>query len=263
MTVRGVPRRALILLALAVAGCATGAPVGDNFPPLRYNYLPVLKLNVASIEIENEWQPGDEPDHVESVAPETPLAALRQMAEDRLAAYGTSGRAVFVIEDASLEHDGSSLTGSFAVRLDVYSANGTKAGFAEARVTQSAHAPSGGEAALRQALYNLTQALMNTMNVEFEYQLRRNLGEWLVQSSATPASIEAAPLPPPGAEGNGTPASPAAQPSSAPAAPAGAPAASGQPQPGILGTLPVSPSTGAPAAAAPGPTPLVPQSLSQ
>lgn len=253
MTVRGVPRRAFVLLAVAVAGCATSTPVVENFPPLRYNYLPLLKLNVASIEIENEWQPGDEPDHVESLAPETPLAALRQMAKDRLGAYGTSGKAVFVIQDASLLRDNGNLTGSFAVRLDIFAADGTKAGFAEARVSQSAPAPSGEGEALRQALYNLTQKLMNSMNVEFEYELRRHLGSWLVQSSATPASIEAAPLPAPGT--NGTPPPETAPAPGAPAAPTPSPSSTA-PKPGVLGTLPITP--GQPGSA---PVPLVPKTL--
>lgn len=249
MTIFGVPRRAFVLLAVAVAGCASGAPVGENFVPLRYNYLPVLKLNVASIEIENEWQPGDEPDHLESLAPETPLAALRQMAKDRLAAYGTSGRAVFVIEDAALVRHGSKLSGRFAVRLDIYSADGTKAGFAEARVAQSAPAPSGEGAALRLSLYNLTQSLMKAMNVEFEYQLRRSLGEWLVQSSASPAAIEATPLPAPGS--NSIPPASTGPTTSSPAP------SVGTPQPGILGTLPIAP--GQPSSA---PVPIVPKTLS-
>lgn len=252
MTVHGVPRRAFVLLAAALAGCATSAPVAENFPSLRYNYLPLLKLNVASIEIENNWQPGDEPDHVESFAPETPLAALRQMAKDRLGAYGTSGKAVFVIQDASLVRDDGTLTGSFAVRLDVFAADGTKAGFAEARVSQSEPAPSGEGEALRQALYSLTGQMMNAMNVEFEYQLRRNLGKWLVQSSATPASIAAAPLPAPGTEPQQL--APPVSPPGTGAAPS--PPSTG-PKPGILGTLPVSPGQAAPA-----PVPLVPKTLS-
>ncbi|MGH7079146.1 MAG: hypothetical protein ACREFU_13765 [Acetobacteraceae bacterium] len=251
LAVRLLRRRAFLVLPLAVASCATGAPVGENFPALRYTYLPELKLNVASIEIENEWQPRGDVDHVESLAPETPLAALRQMAKDRLAAYGTSGKAIFVIEDASLVRQGSNVVGTFAVRLDVYSANGTTAGFAEARVSQTAHAPSGTGPPLREALYSLTRQLMNTMNVEFEFQLRRTLGEWLVSSAATPGTIEAAPLPGPG--GNAA--------ASVPGAPQAGPPASGvapglAPQPGVLGTLPVSPSPSQ------GPIPLIPKPIS-
>ncbi len=230
MTVRGLPRRTLLALTLSLAGCG-GGPAPASFALLRYNYLPVLKLKVAAISIQDQWQPGGDAEHVESLSPETPEAALRQMAEDRLGAYGTSGKAVFVIEDASLVENGSDLEGSFAVRLDVYSADDTRAGFAEARVTQTGPAPSGEGPALRQALYDLTRHMMDSMNVEFEYQLRRSLSDWLVQGSAAPTPIQAQPLPAPGS-------------SAIPAAPP--PPTATIPQGGILGTLPLGP-TPAPA----------------
>jgi len=230
MTGPGLRRRMVLALVLALAGCGGGAPENVSFAPLRYNYLPVLKLDVSSISIEDDWQPSDDADHVESLSPETPAAALRQMAEDRLGAYGTSGRAVFVIEDASLVENGSELDGSFAVRLDVYSADGTKAGFAEARVSRTVPAPGGEGYALRQALYDLTKQMMFSMNVEFEYQLRRTLKEWLVEGSAAATPIEAQPLPGPGQQS-------APLPAPAPASPS--PAAG--PQPGVLGTLPLAP----------------------
>ena len=235
MTGRGLRRRMVLALVLAPSlalwGCGGGGPENVSFAPLRYNYLPVLKLNVSSISIEDDWQPSDDADHVESLSPETPAAALRQMGEDRLGAYGTSGKAVFVIEDASLVRNGSELDGSFAVRLDVYSADGTRAGFAEARVSQTEPAPGGEGVPFRSALYDLTRHMMNSMNVEFEYQLRRTLGEWLVQGSAAATPIEAQPLPGPGQQS----AAP-----TAPPAPAGPSPATG-PQPGVLGTLPLSP----------------------
>jgi hypothetical protein len=237
MTARGLPRRTLLLLPLALAACGGGGPETQNFPPLHYDYLPTLKLKVASIAIENEWQSSGDADHVESLSPETPLAALRRMANDRLAAYGTSGKAVFVIEDASLVRTGSEINGSFAVRLDVYSGDGTKSGFAEARVSRSAPAPSGEGPALSQTLYNLTRQMMDSMNVEFEYQLRRTLGDWLVQGSAAPAPIQAEPLGAPGTS-SAAPAAPAAPPGAVTPQPTPAPAPTG----GILGTLPVAPS---------------------
>ena len=231
MTACAVPRRSLLLMPVILAGCATGGAKAVSFAPLRYNYLPVLKLNVASITIENQWQPVAGADHLESLSPETPVAALRQMAKDRLAAYGTSGKAVFVIEDASLVRTGSELNGSFAVRLDVYSGNDARAGFAEARVSRSESAPSGEGSALRRALYDLTRRIMETMIVEFEYQLRKTLGDWLVQTTAAPTRIQAEPLPSPGAAS--APAAPAATASPQPAPPT--------PRSGILGTLPLGP----------------------
>ena len=228
MTVRRLPRRFVLALTLALAGCGTGGPQIANYPPLRYNYLPVLKLNVASISIQDEFQPGGDAEHLESLSPETPEAALRQMAEDRLGAYGSSGKAVFVIEDASLVRNGSDLEGNLAVRLDVYSADDTRAGFAEARVSQTEPAPSGSGVRLRGALYDLTRHMMDSMNVEFEYQLRRTLNDWLVHGSAAPTPIQSQPLPAPGA--------PTALPAPAPAAGGGT-----TPQGGILGTLPLGP----------------------
>jgi hypothetical protein len=231
MIARALPRRSLLLVPLVLAGCGTGGPEPVSFAPLRYNYLPVLKLKVAAITIENEWQPIAGADHLESLSPETPAAALRQMANDRLAAYGTSGKAVFVIEDASLVRTGSDLNGSFAVRLDVYSGNDTRAGFAEARVSRSEPSPSGEGSALRQALYDLTSRIMQTMNVEFEYQLRKTLGDWLVQGTAAPTPIRAESLPSPGAAS--APPAPAVAPSPRTAAPT--------PRSGVLGTLPLGP----------------------
>jgi hypothetical protein len=244
MTVRGLSRRTLLLLTLAQAGALAGCGGGGepaSYALLRYNYLPVLKLKVAAISIQNDWQPGGDAEHLESLSPETPVAALRQMAQDRLGAYGTSGRAVFVIEDASLTRSNGELDGSFAVRLDVYSSDDTRSGFAEARVTQSMPAPSGHGEALRHALYDLTRSLMNSMNVEFEYQLRRSLGDWLVEGSAAPAPIQAQPLPAPGT--SSTPAPAPAAPAPAPSSSSAAPATpqGGTPQGGILGTLPLGP----------------------
>lgn len=229
MTAGKLSRRVLLLAPLALTACGTGGTSSGDFPLLSYTYLPALKLNVASIDIENQWQPAEAADHVESLSPETPLAALREMAKDRLAAYGTSGKAVFVIEDASLIRGETDIHGSFAVRLDVYSQGGTKAGSAEARVSRDAPSPGGQGRLMRQALYDLTRTLMNSMNVEFEYQVRRSLGAWLQPNSAAPTPIEQQPLAAPGAAN-------AAPPPAAASAPGVA-----APQPGVLGTLPVTP----------------------
>ena len=60
-----------------------------------------------------------------------PVEALRQMAQDRLHALGASGRATFTILDASLTRNRGSYAGNFAVQLDIYASDGTRAGFAE------------------------------------------------------------------------------------------------------------------------------------
>ena len=47
---------------------------------------------------------------------------------------------------------------------------------------------------IRPVLYDLTKGMMADMNVEFEYQIRRNLKNWLTESAAPDTPVEQAPL---------------------------------------------------------------------
>ena len=100
------PRRALrrwlgsaFAILFALAGCASQPP--RTYPPLRYDYLLPLRLNVASVTVESRFVPGGA-DDLSARDPSPPVATLTAMARDRLQAVGTSGRAVFVIKDASI-----------------------------------------------------------------------------------------------------------------------------------------------------------------
>jgi hypothetical protein len=203
-TVRSVRRpRLVLLLALALAACGggEGAAPRQSFPALSYSFLKPLHLNVASVTIEDTWAP-QEPGDLAALSPEPPADALRQMAQDRLVASGNSGRAVFRIEDASIERRGDQLVGHAAVLLDVYTSDGTRSAYAEARVARTATAPPVDGEGLRPALYAITKQMMDDMNVEFEYQVRRTLHDWLQEtsppSSAVPAPVQEQPLPAPG-----------------------------------------------------------------
>ena len=173
-------RRASLLLPLLLAACGGEQP--QYFPPLRYSYLPPIRLNVAKIEIEQHFIPSSMPPDVTQFDPATPSDALRAMAQDRLQAFGSTGRAVFSIQDASLVRQGDTINGSMDVMLDVYpAATGPRAGFAEARVTRQ---HTGHIDDLRAMLYDMTKAMMDAMNVEFEYQIRNRLHDWLVSGTA-------------------------------------------------------------------------------
>lgn len=191
----GLPRRAALLLPLWLAMCARAerpaAPA--SFEPLRFDYLTPIGLNVASVEIEQRFVPG--PADLGRDDPVQPVQALRQMAQDRLHALGPSGRAVFVILDASIVRGGGSYVGSLAAGLDLYASDNTRAGFAEARVARTRTID---DSPIGQTLYEMTKALMDAMNVEFEYQVRRSLRDWLVAApAASPAPVEQQGLPPP------------------------------------------------------------------
>ena len=205
MTACGLRRGAALALAAALLlpGCgddAAAPPVAYEQP--SYGYLTKLRLNVAQVDVDDSWRPATGPGlprHVESLAPTAPVTALRQMAQDRILAGGSSGRARFVIQDASILAGQDRLDGSLAVRLDITTSDGAPAGFAEARVVRSAtlgDSTDGGRA----TAYALVKQMMDDMNVEFEYQVRRSLHDYLQSTDpvAAPAPVRSQDLPPPG-----------------------------------------------------------------
>jgi len=179
-----------LLLPLAVAACGGDEPLRD-MPPLRYDFLTPLRLNVATVDV-GEAPP---PSPIEAQSPMPAGMALRQMALDRLAPGGSSGRAVFVIDVARINRTSNGLEGVLAVHLDVLTTEGTRAGFAEARVSRSATT----HGSLRRALYDLTRQMMDDMNVEFEFEVRRSLRDWLQDATTAPlpAPVEQQELPEP------------------------------------------------------------------
>jgi hypothetical protein len=186
-----------LVLPLVIAGCASDGSdaMRGAFPPLRYDYLTPLRLNVAAIEIENHFIAA--PGGPASLSPVPPVEALEQMARDRLRADGASGRAVFVVDDSSIVLVPGGLSGSMAVHLDVLTADGRRAGFAEARASQVYTGPTSD---IRAVTYDLVKNLMDRMNVEFEYQVRRSLGSWLqvTDTAPPPPVVQQQDLGPPG-----------------------------------------------------------------
>jgi hypothetical protein len=185
----GYLTRRFVLLPLALAAC--GGEPEPIYEPLRYNYLPPVQLSVAGIEVEQRFIPAGVPPDVSGQDPSPPIDALKAMANDRLQAFGTANKAVFAILDASMTRENDAVVGSFAVALNILDDSGTQTGFAEARV-QSRHSGRFGD--LRPVLYDMTKSMMSDMNIEFEYQIRRNLKAWLTNPAAPDTPVEQAPL---------------------------------------------------------------------
>lgn len=191
-------RRAALLLPLLAAGCA-----GDDPPPppprvdagpLRYDHLTPLRLNVGAVDVPDAPPPGP----LDALNPSPPGRALRRMAMDRIGAGGSTGRAVFAIDDASIVQSGSNLAGVMAVHLDILGPDGERAAYAEARVARQAPMPR--SAGLSAALQDMTRAMMDDMNVELEFQVRRALRDWLqlAETAPAPAPVQQEDLTPPG-----------------------------------------------------------------
>jgi hypothetical protein len=205
MTANRVSRRAaLTALSLCLPALLTacgGEPVPTSFAPLGWDYLPRLRLNVASIDIDDSWTPPDTARRDQGfLAPTPPVEALRRMAEDRLVAGGTSGRATFVIDEAAIVQSRDKYAGTFAVHLDISSADGSRRGYAEARVLRTRNIDDDSPEGKRAELYDLIKQMMSDMNVEVEYQIRRSLHDYLLTGAPAapgPGPVQQQDLAPP------------------------------------------------------------------
>jgi len=194
-------RRAIFLpVLLAACGRWERADHASRpIEPLQYDHLTKLRLNVAVVDVEERFVPGG-PGDVSAKAPTPPVAALRRMAQDRLQAMGGSGRAALIIKRASLVEARGAYEGAMDVELAIFGPEGGRVAYAEARVgrKQSTDGP------VRETLYEMVRQMMDAMNVELEFQARRNLRDWLVAGeapagpgAAVPAPVEQQDLAPP------------------------------------------------------------------
>jgi hypothetical protein len=217
-------RRLLPLLAVfALAACGGPPPPPQVFPPLDYSYLPPIVLKVSNINVVNQYVPDPSAATLIGQDPEAPANALSDMLNRRIVASGTPGNGVVTIETASIEQVGNTYTGIMTVRVDVQSADGKSTGFTEASVTHSQSVPDDAKD-IPATLYAMTKALMDTMNVQLQYQLQQNLSSWISYSAV------------PGFGGGGAAASPLV-PGSIQATPLTAPAGAPAPAPATGGTL--------------------------
>lgn len=182
-----------MLLPIGLAGCGASDDSPMSYPPVSYDYLTKLRLNVASVDIDDSLPPNPDPRDVSRFAPIKLVDALRQMAQDRLVAQGSSGRAVFVVDEASIVQVRDRYEGRLIAHLDVSTSDGARSGYAEARVQRSSAFTRDGPNATRAALNNLVTQMMVDMNVEFEFQIRRSLRSYLATTTpaaAAPAAIQ-------------------------------------------------------------------------
>ncbi len=205
------PRSAALLGAILLApvlfsltACGTTDDPPTSFARPNYDYLTKLRLAVSSVDVDDSWAPRPGTREVGNLAPTPPVEALRQMARDRLFAGGPPGRAVFVIDDASIVQNRDQYEGKMVVHLDVTSADGTRSGYAEARVARTRAIAKDTPNATRAALGDMVNQMMLDMNVEFEFQVRRSLRAYLLSdapAAALPKPIQSETLAPPGAPG--------------------------------------------------------------
>jgi hypothetical protein len=186
-------RTFLLALPLAAAACAGGEPA--PLPPLvtGYRHLTPIRLNVATLDI---LPPGAAAVRVDNPAPVRPEQEMVRMAQERLVAAGTQNAARFLVQIAEFRRErlagqgglvgmfsgepGERLTVRLQARLEILAGDSRRVGFVEAEARRQRTLPDGASAAERQrAAEQVVRQAMDDLNVEFEFQVRRNLRPFL------------------------------------------------------------------------------------
>ncbi len=195
----------LALLGSACAGRGSTPPIAAG--PPSYRHLTPLRLDVAALDI----TPAPPGPRINAAAPSPiiPAQAMLAMAEDRLSASGREGLARFSVQTALLSRRPASAGGLFSTgterldcvlrcRLELRSAEGELRGFVEAEVRRDFTQPVADDDARARNADAIVRQAMADLNVEFEFQVRRNLRAALMdteRAAPAPEPVEQEPLP--------------------------------------------------------------------
>jgi hypothetical protein len=182
-------RRVALLLPLLASACATSETAPPLPPAPGYGYLTPLRLNVLDIEV---VEPALGPTfRVDLPAPLSPVTQAVRMGRERLVPVGTTGRARFIVDSAMLTREAATAGGMFSqqsdrlnvmihVRVEILDGAGNRVGFTEAEVRRSATVIVEGPNGQSRAADQIVRQAMDDLNVEFEFQLRRSLRDWIM-----------------------------------------------------------------------------------
>lgn len=184
----------LILIIAAVVGGCQATPPGHRFPELTYGHLGTIPLDVARVDIVDEYQEPLRPPNVDHLFPTPPERAMRRWATDRLVATGTPDRyARFVIQDARVietelprtrgirgafttdQTQRYDLTLSAAIEIREERGN-YRSGYATASTSRSRTVAEDITVNDREKIwFEMLEQAMNDLNAELERQIRGNL----------------------------------------------------------------------------------------
>lgn len=182
------PRRTFLLLPLLVA-CGGKEPAYVPPGPIGFGYLIPLPLNVATVEVA-DGAPLPPLGDIGHRLPTSPAEAVRIIGRDRVLAVGTEGKAVFSVLQAALIQGRETLSCQLGCRLELLSPMGSRLGLVEAQSRRNVTGPDANRPQAEEALLRRT---LDDLNVEFEFQVRRSLRDWLSTTSPNPDGTMPAP----------------------------------------------------------------------
>tara|TARA_R110000787_G_scaffold32297_1_gene85297 strand:+ start:153 stop:746 length:594 start_codon:yes stop_codon:yes gene_type:complete len=181
--------------ALLVAGCATQVEK-PAFPQISFAHLPQIPLDVARIEVENQYvSPAAEP-NVEHRFPVSPAQSALNWGRDRLKPAGASGVARVVVERASVvevplaptpgirgvftKDQSERYEGVVTVSVQLFDENGASRAVVRSTAQRSQTVPENISLNERDKIwFQMTEAMMATLNKTLEEQVRAHLAPWV------------------------------------------------------------------------------------
>jgi hypothetical protein len=185
----------LVLACLGLAACGS-TPPHPTYPDIHFTGEPPLQLDVAAVDVRNDYQPPFRAPNVEHLFPVSPARALETWAHDRLKPVGQSGHAVFIIQKASVTEvdlkTKGGITGALTTQpaqrydavieatLNILDDHGLPVRTASVQVTRSQSVLQGITPNQRdQTWYDMTKAMMADFDRQMTAEIQKNFGYYL------------------------------------------------------------------------------------
>jgi len=186
---------AALLSVLALGACANSA-APPALPEITFQHLGSFQLDVAQIEVLDEYVPPLKPPYVEHLFSTSPATVAARWGRDRLKAVGTSRKARFIVRDASVSEtlleieeglEGALTTdqseryqAQLSVVIDIVSEERGREAYVEASAVRARSVPEDATLNERQRLFHaMTEDLMADLNVALERNILEHLGKYV------------------------------------------------------------------------------------
>lgn len=189
----GAARRFILaFIVLLAASCQTEPPRRLTFPEITFANREPIRLDVASVEIVNEYVPPLSAPNVEHTFPVSIAATAERWGRERILPAGPQGVARITIRDASAREAGlrrtTGVRGMFTTDqserydarvemvVEVRGAAGNRSGFASATAQRSRTVAENLTVNEREQLqFDLVEALMKDLDSELERNIRQHM----------------------------------------------------------------------------------------
>ena len=185
---------ALMTLGVALGGCASQVPVKP--PAVSFADRPTIDLDVAVIDVVDQYHPPMAKPNVEHLAPNPPGQAVRRWVSERLRAVGRGGSAQVIVMDASIvesqlareqgvaafftTQQSQRYEGRVEVKIVCQSPTSGLTGYAQAMASRSSTVPEDISLAGREETWDkLVRGMMEDLDNRLSHAVQDGLGPML------------------------------------------------------------------------------------